>query len=110
MSMNYDEYVREGIFQYEAFARTVATLLQAAIDDSGEDFHLQQITSRPKSKTSLHRKLSERGLFESQTIETDLKDLAGRQARTRASLLPNGVTSCDKPQTTLGLFPRFQFG
>lgn len=75
--MNYDEYVREGHLQYEAFAGTVAAILQAAIDDRGEDFHLQQISSRAKSETSLHRKLKERGLLELQTIETELKDLAG---------------------------------
>jgi ppGpp synthetase/RelA/SpoT-type nucleotidyltranferase len=75
--MNYDEYVREGHFQYEAFARAVATILQTAIDDSREDFHLQQISSRAKSKISLHRKLNERGLSKLQTIETELKDLAG---------------------------------
>ena len=75
--MNYDEYVHEGHLRYEEFARTVVAILQAAIDDSRQDFHLQQISFRPKSKSSLHRKLTERGLFDSQSIETELKDLAG---------------------------------
>src|SRR5436190_18729404 len=75
--MDYEEFIREKHFDYESFARTVAAILQAAIDDSGEDFHLQQISFRAKSKTSLHRKLTERGLLASQTIETELKDLAG---------------------------------
>jgi ppGpp synthetase/RelA/SpoT-type nucleotidyltranferase len=75
--MNHDEYVREGHLRYEEFARTVAAILHAAIDDSGQDFHLQRISFRPKSKSSLHRKLAERGLSDSQSIETELKDLAG---------------------------------
>jgi ppGpp synthetase/RelA/SpoT-type nucleotidyltranferase len=60
--MNYEEYVREGHFQYEAFARTVAAILEAAISDSGQDFHVQQISHRVKSKTSLYRKLRTRPL------------------------------------------------
>jgi len=75
--MNYDEYVREGHLRYEEFARTVAAILRAAIDASGQDFHLQQISFRAKSKSSLHRKLAERALSESQSIEIELKDLAG---------------------------------
>src|SRR5262245_25643734 len=76
-AMNYNEYIREGRRQYEMFARTVAEILRAAIDDSGKDFRVQLITSRAKSDTSLHRKLTERGLLESQSIEAELKDLAG---------------------------------
>lgn len=75
--MNYDEYIREGHFRYEAFAGTVASILRAAIDDSGQDFRVQQISFRAKSSTSLHRKLTERGLLESPAIEAGLKDLAG---------------------------------
>ena len=75
--MNYDEYVREGHFRYEEFARTIAAILRAAIDDSGQDFHLQQISFRAKSEDSLQRKLAERGISESPAIETELKDLAG---------------------------------
>src|SRR3569833_1147831 len=75
--MNYKEYVGEGHSRYEEFARTVAAVLRAAIDDSGQDFHLQQISFRAKSKDSLQRKLTERGLLESPSIETELKDLAG---------------------------------
>lgn len=75
--MNYDEYVREGHFRYEAFAGTVAAILRAAIDDSGQDFRVQQVSFRAKSSTSLRRKLTERGLLESSAIEAGLKDLAG---------------------------------
>jgi hypothetical protein len=75
--MNYHEYVREGHFRYEAFAGTVAAILRAAIGDSEQDFHVQQISSRAKSSTSLYRKLTERDLLDSSAIETELKDLAG---------------------------------
>ena len=75
--MNYDDYVREGRLQYEAFARIVAAILEAAIADSGQDFNLQQASYRAKSDTSLQRKLDEGGLLDSQAIETELKDLAG---------------------------------
>lgn len=75
--MNYDDYFREGHFRYEEFARTVAGILRAAIDDSGQDFHVQQISFRAKGIDSLRRKLGERGLSESKLIETELKDLAG---------------------------------
>jgi ppGpp synthetase/RelA/SpoT-type nucleotidyltranferase len=75
--VNYDEYIREGHRAYEGFARTVAEILRAAIDDSGKDFRVQLITSRAKSDTSLRRKLTERGLLQSRSIETELKDLAG---------------------------------
>ncbi|MFN3855684.1 MAG: hypothetical protein ACK4M0_14930 [Phreatobacter sp.] len=75
--MNYDEYIREGHVLYASFAGTVAAILRAAIDDSEQDFRVQQISFRAKSSTSLRRKLTERGLLESSAIETELKDLAG---------------------------------
>lgn len=75
--MNYDEYLREGSRHYEAFARTIVEILRAAIHDSGKEFRVQLITSRAKSEISLRRKLTERGLLESQSIEMELKDLAG---------------------------------
>src|SRR4051794_27249068 len=75
--MNYDQYVQEGYLQYELFARIVAAILQSAIDDSAQDFRLQQIKFRAKGNDSLRRKLEERALLESQAIESELKDLAG---------------------------------
>src|SRR5262249_7521660 len=79
--MNYDEYVREGHLRYEEFARTVAAILRTAIDDSGQDFHLQQISFRAKSKSSLHRKLAERARPESQSIEIELKESGVESSR-----------------------------
>jgi ppGpp synthetase/RelA/SpoT-type nucleotidyltranferase len=72
--MNYDEFIRDGRPRYELFAKTVAAILQAAIDTGPREFRLQQITYRAMS---LKRKLSERGLLESASIEQELKDLAG---------------------------------
>lgn len=75
--MNYDQFVREERPHYEMFARTVAEILQAAVDAKPRDFRLQQIKFRAKGSISLKRKLNERGLIDSDAIETDLKDLAG---------------------------------
>ena len=75
--MNYEQFVREARPHYEAFARTVAAILQAAIDNHPKEFRLQQIQSRAKDPVSLRRKLSERDLLESDKIEAELKDLAG---------------------------------
>jgi ppGpp synthetase/RelA/SpoT-type nucleotidyltranferase len=75
--MNYEQFVRESRPLYEAFARTVGTILQAAIDNHPKEFRLQQIQSRAKDPVSLRRKVSERGLLESDKIEDELKDLAG---------------------------------
>jgi ppGpp synthetase/RelA/SpoT-type nucleotidyltranferase len=75
--MNYDQYVREWHTRYESFARTVAAILQSAVDASQQSFRLQQIKFRAKYPTSLKRKLTERGLLQSDAIEDELKDLAG---------------------------------
>jgi ppGpp synthetase/RelA/SpoT-type nucleotidyltranferase len=75
--MNYDEYTHDEHVLYESFAQTVASIIEAAIADSGQDFRVQQISFRAKSNTSLHRKLTERNLLESSAIEAELKDLAG---------------------------------
>ena len=61
----------------ESFAQTVASVIEAAIADSGQNFRVQQISFRAKSNTSLRRKLTERNLLESSAIEAELKDLAG---------------------------------
>jgi ppGpp synthetase/RelA/SpoT-type nucleotidyltranferase len=76
-TMNYEQFIREQRALYEAFARTVAGILQAAIDNHPKEFRLQQIQARAKDPVSLQRKLTERGLVDSDQIETELKDLAG---------------------------------
>lgn len=75
--MNYDQFVREERSRYELFAKIVVGILQSAIDAEPRDFRLQQITHRAKDPVSLERKLTERGLIESNSIEQELKDLAG---------------------------------
>jgi ppGpp synthetase/RelA/SpoT-type nucleotidyltranferase len=76
-AMNYDDFVGRERPRYEVFSQAVASIVQAAIAESPEKIRLQQITSRAKSATSLHRKLTERDLLKSDSIETELKDLAG---------------------------------
>jgi ppGpp synthetase/RelA/SpoT-type nucleotidyltranferase len=75
--MNFDKFVRDESSRYELFAKTVTAILQAAIDAQPRDFRLQQIQWRAKDARSLKRKLTERGLLESNAIEDELKDLAG---------------------------------
>ena len=75
--MNHDEFVREARARYDLFAKTVVSILRAAIDAVPQEFRLQQITSRAKDPISLMRKLAERELAESNSIEQELKDLAG---------------------------------
>jgi ppGpp synthetase/RelA/SpoT-type nucleotidyltranferase len=75
--MNYEQFIQAGYRRYELFAGTVAAILQAAVDVHPQDFRLQQIKFRAKDSTSLRRKLTERGLVESEAIEQELKDLAG---------------------------------
>src|SRR3979490_697346 len=75
--MNNEQFIGGERAKFEALSRTVASIIQAAIDNSPENFRLQQITARAKSPVSLHRKLTERGLLQSENIESELKDLAG---------------------------------
>jgi hypothetical protein len=75
--MNFEQFIHEKRALYEAFARTVAAIVQAAVNNHPKEFRLQQIQSRAKDPTSLQRKLTERGLLESDNIEGELKDLAG---------------------------------
>jgi hypothetical protein len=75
--MNHDEYTRDGRPRYELFAKTVVAILQAAIDAGPQEFRLQQITYRAKDPVSLKRKLTELDCCDSNSIEEELKDLAG---------------------------------
>jgi ppGpp synthetase/RelA/SpoT-type nucleotidyltranferase len=75
--MNYEQFIRETRPLYEAFARVVGAILQAAIDNHPKQFRLQQIQFRAKDPESLWRKLNERNLLETDRIEDELKDLAG---------------------------------
>ena len=74
--MNFEEYEREGRATYAALATTVAKILTAAID-AEEGYRLQQVNERAKQPVSLRKRLEERGLTASTTLEEDIKDLAG---------------------------------
>lgn len=74
--MNIEDYERTGQAAYASFARTVATILAAAIEREG-GYRLQQVTTRAKSQDSLRKKLQIRGLVGTSFIESNIKDLAG---------------------------------
>lgn len=80
--MNFANYERSGWADYGAFAQTVAAILQAAIETDGR-VRLQQVRSRAKEAKSLRRKLEAKGreqkrdLFAIDTLEDEIKDLAG---------------------------------
>ncbi len=73
--MDFSEYEREGRAAYAALATTVAAILRAAIGEEG--YRLQQVKERAKTTTSLLRKLDQRGIGATITLEDDIKDLAG---------------------------------
>lgn len=75
--MNYDDYIASRRAQYDAFAKATRRIIEHVLDAHPEIPRPQQIQARAKTPSSLARKLQERGLADSQTIETDLKDLAG---------------------------------
>lgn len=74
--MDFKEFEREGRAKYAVFAKTVASILTAAIS-ADEGYRLQQVKDRAKLTTSLQKKLEERGLTATVTLENDIKDLAG---------------------------------
>lgn len=75
--MNYDDYIASRRAQYDAFAKAIRRIIERVLDAHPEIPRAQQIQARAKTADSLARKLRERGLSDSQTIESDLKDLAG---------------------------------
>lgn len=74
--MNFEDYERGGLATYASLAGTVAAILTAAIGREG-GYRLQQVTKRAKSPASLHKKLQDRQLEGTTTVEADIKDLAG---------------------------------
>ncbi len=74
--MGFKEYEREGREVYSALATTIAAILAAAI--GAEDvYRLQQVKARAKQPASLLKKLEERHIAATATLENDIKDLAG---------------------------------
>jgi len=74
--MDFDEFEREGRAAYAALATTVASILTAAIG-AEEGYRLQQVKERAKQPASLRRKLEQRRIAATATLENDIKDLAG---------------------------------
>ncbi len=74
--MNFDDYQRDGRAAYAALATTIATILSAAIEAEG-GYRLQQVKERAKQSDSLLKKLEQRGIPATATLENDIKDLAG---------------------------------
>jgi hypothetical protein len=67
--MNFKQYVDKGQSAYDAFARTIRGVIEVVLETEPSIVRPQQIQSRAKSKNSLARKLSERGLTKSRSIE-----------------------------------------
>lgn len=74
--MNIEDYERTGRAIYASFADTVAAILIAAIKSEG-GYRLQQVAKRAKDPHSLRKKLLERRIEGTTTLEADIKDLAG---------------------------------
>jgi hypothetical protein len=70
-------YSRSKLGDYAALAETVAAVLRPAIAAYPEPLCLQQIQQRVKAPDSLRKKLEDRGILTTTTLETDIKDLAG---------------------------------
>jgi ppGpp synthetase/RelA/SpoT-type nucleotidyltranferase len=62
---------------YESFAETVRFILEKAISANAETPRPQSIQVRAKGIQSLRRRLAENGRLDTQTLETDRRDLAG---------------------------------
>jgi ppGpp synthetase/RelA/SpoT-type nucleotidyltranferase len=75
--MDFETYSQSKQFEYAALADTVASILNAALAAHPTKFRLQQVQARAKSPDSLKKKLEDRGLVGTATLETDVKDLAG---------------------------------
>jgi ppGpp synthetase/RelA/SpoT-type nucleotidyltranferase len=75
--MNFDAYEKTYEARYAEFAETVKLILEKAIA-AAEGVPLpQSVQWRAKSASSLKPKLASRGLLESESIEAEIRDLAG---------------------------------
>lgn len=74
--MDFECYEREGHAAHAALADTIATILTAAIG-ADQSYRLQQVMERAKRPASLLKKLEQRGIRATTTLEDDIKDLAG---------------------------------
>ena len=75
--MNIQEYLKEKRHIYSELAECVAEILRTAISNADQIYGVQQIQHREKEVNSLSRKLKEKNRYHSDTIENEIKDLAG---------------------------------
>jgi len=74
--LDFTEYKEASHLRYGEFAKAISGILAAAIHDDG-GYRLQLIKERAKAPNSLHKKLLDRSMLDSRSLETDIKDLAG---------------------------------
>jgi ppGpp synthetase/RelA/SpoT-type nucleotidyltranferase len=74
--MKFDDYEREHYFRYGEFAETITHILEKAIQASDLP-RPQSIQRRAKSPKSLRDRLEEGGKLDSDSIESERRDLAG---------------------------------
>jgi ppGpp synthetase/RelA/SpoT-type nucleotidyltranferase len=75
--MDFETYARSKRLDYAALADTVASILVAAIGAYPETFRLQQVQRRAKDPESLRKKLEDRGILATTSLEDEVKDLGG---------------------------------
>ena len=75
--MDFETYARSKRSDYAALADTVASILVAAIGAHPETFRLQQVQRRAKDPESLRKKLEDRGILATTSLEDEIKDLGG---------------------------------
>ena len=76
-NLHFEEFKSSKQALYGDFADTIRFILDRAIKGAPNIPRPQAIQPRPKSIESLERKLRERSLIESTSIEDEIRDLAG---------------------------------
>ena len=71
--MDFEAYARSKQFDYAALAETVESILRAAIAAYPGALRLQQVQRRAKNPESLRRKLQDRNLLSTSTLEADTR-------------------------------------
>ncbi len=75
--MNIQEYEAKGFLSYSAFADTVRFIIEQALSATPRVSRPQSIQSRAKGIESVRRRLAETENLETQSLESDRRDLAG---------------------------------
>ena len=75
--MNIQQYLEGGRGLYQEFSTVVESILKSVVNNGPNRFGVQQVQHRAKSVGSLSKKLKDRGIYHSEEIENDIKDLAG---------------------------------